>query len=54
MQRCSYPDCNYSADIVTHNHCRNTHGIDKWEVIKQYGPFKILDKSFKFVKKRTL
>lgn len=40
MQKCSYPDCNYVAEMITNNHCQITHGVSKKEVLKAHGSFK--------------
>ncbi|OKP97755.1 hypothetical protein [Paenibacillus sp. P46E] len=35
--RCPYPNCGHTGDVITVNHCRKAHGIERAELFGKYG-----------------
>lgn len=35
--RCPYPNCCYTADVITNNHCTTAHNMQRKELFGRYG-----------------
>ncbi|CAH1058815.1 hypothetical protein [Paenibacillus pseudetheri] len=35
--RCPYPNCGHTGDVITVNHCRTAHSMERKELFGRYG-----------------
>ncbi|MEK5477552.1 hypothetical protein NYE70_11465 [Paenibacillus sp. FSL R5-0407] len=35
--RCPYPNCDHTGDVITNNHCRTAHKMERKELFGRYG-----------------